>query len=339
MTDFKNPKSIFSFTSDLNKLYCITQDDKIEELFIKIAQSVDVMVVNYLERVYQGKEDVGVSKDGDTVRTLIFLSKLKKKYGDSMSSSEYLKLFMDVPHAADYLLTIMSFNSFLSSGLRILNPFSQLISMSTVFKGSITGHKDIVATDLKKLEEGFDAYIESKTGDPYEDPHLIKQPKQNKKEKLRLMVMGLVDQFSNELGRSLAGGKFDKASQEILSNKALVNPQKLAEVVPGIGYISFPVLAQEAKSIVKDVVGRYDPHNYSFNYNYIKNRILRFSGTIDHSKYLELHNKEVMKEVKRTLYEEHPEEDSLEINSSEWDNEMSIMLLSFVLFSLSSKLI
>lgn len=333
MSNFSKSTSFLDqFSSDLNNLYCFTKDARIENLFIKVAESNEAEIKEFLGLLYKGKyKNLNISKD--VIGALSLLSSIPK----GIAQPEFVKAIVNDPQNRKYLPTIICIGRLRGLKLSILYPFSNVLALTDNFEDRPEEEMASVSNDINIINNELQAYLKSKTDLEYEDELVAKQPKQTKKEKIRTMTMFLLDKFSGEITNGFQNSHLSSIASQI--GNSLLDPSKIASLIPDMN-INAGILTQEAISIAKEVLRKIEPHNLDSNYGYIKARIFRFTGVITSSEFNEFYSKVLTQELNKTYGTEHDNEmevTDLNIRPNQWTNPTAVILLSLILIRITSQ--
>lgn len=323
---------------DLNNLYCITRDSRIENLFVKIAQGNEGDVQEFLNQLYDGK-----FKNLKQYKSIIDVIKiLQSKEISSLTSPQFVTKVIN--EYKPYITTIICLGQLRNLNLPILHPISKQLSLTSNFGNRPQEEVEAVLTDLKKINDELQHYLKAKYSSEYEDEFVAKQPKQTTKEKIKTMTMFLLDRFSGEVTNGFQNSELSSIASKI--GNALLFPSQvlklLFQVSPDIE-VSTKHLQTEAFDIVTNVLKskKIEPHNYEANYSYIKGRIFSFTQDITPGQFYTYYQKILMREKSKTYGISNVNDDTdvedFNINPDRWTNPMAIILLSLVLSGIDAR--
>jgi hypothetical protein len=335
MPNFLNPSKSIGLlerlSCDLNSLYCFTKDARIENLFIKIAESNENEIQEFLNLLYDGK-----FKKLSHLKKLITALKNIQNTPAGLTPSEFVTYSLNTFPAS--VPIIISLSQLRNLNLPILHPLSKKLALTGHFQKGKDEEIESVLKDITTLNNELQNFLKAKTESEYEDELVAKQPKQNKKEKIRTMTMFLVDKFGAEVTSGFQNSHLASVASKI--GDSLLNPASFLTLVPDAKFINAGMLAQEAISIAKEVLKKIEPHNFDSNYEFIKARVFRFAGVISSSEFSVYYNKILMRDLNKTYGTTHDSDMSVEnlnVHPSQWTNPTAIILLSQTLFRIASQ--
>jgi hypothetical protein len=334
MPKFFNPSKsselLERLSYDLGKLYCLTKDVRIENLFIKIAESNENEIQEFLNLLYSGK-----FKKLNHLKNLINALKNIQNTPAGLTPSEFVTYSLNTFPAS--VPIIISLSQLRNLNLPILYPLSKKLALTGHFQKGKDEEIESVLKDITSINDELQEFLKAKTEAEYEDELVAKQPRQTRKEKIRTMTMFLMDKFSAEVTSGFQNSHLSSIASQI--GGSLLNPSKIITLIPDAGYINAGLLSQEAISIAKEVLKKIEAHNFDSNYGFIKARVFRFSGVISSSEFNEYYSKILMKELNQTYGESHDDMNVADLNilPSQWTNPTSIILLSLILIRIASQ--
>lgn len=328
---------LYKFAKDLSQLYACTRNKKIEDFFLKIAQSFEMEFENWLSRIIQ--TDVKSSLQApEVLDTLVFLTKLKKSYPSGITVSD---LMFD-PKKSSFIPLMQSFlNISTSQDFAVLSPFKVLLESTRNM--SITGGDPInesnYLSSLKTLDTMFRDHVERITNKPYDDAPVSKR-KITKKEKFANLLHYLTRRFSEEISLAYEEiGELDTLGIATNPN-ILADPIKIVgELFPDYPSSSMSYMANLARSIVKKISSYTEMEYRDYVYNYIRSEIMLHAAKIsydDMAMFLYQYSLKFRTKANEDI-NESDETQAFNIDPTIWKEAYSLILLSCVLYILGTK--
>jgi hypothetical protein len=267
---------LYRFTKDLKALYLKTGVGAIEELFVRCAQTYDQQVIDWLGKNPQIK---GQLSNPEVYDALIFLAKMKKKFGSPVKAPQFYSYLVSNPEPA--ISTIMAFPSLIGeeSVEPVLDPFRDIISLMTHLSGDARDPAEVLP-DLQIISKKF----QEKQETDVEGYWPVKRTKQQ--EKLR-MFSTLLQRFTNDVSGAASRSGLDEFASFIREG-GLAKPNILENHVPI--QIS-PFMWKQAQSMVQYVLKNLGDLNLVPNYNFVKERAMDFVGLTNPQELVEMYNK------------------------------------------------
>lgn len=268
--------SLYEFTKDLESLYLKTRVAAIETLFIRCAQTQEQQLIGWLAKNPQIKAQLS---NPEVYDALIFLSKMKKKFGTPVKAPQFYGYLISNPEPA--ISTVMAFPTLLGeeSVAPLLDPFRDIITLTTHMSGDAKDPSEVLP-DLQKMSETFQEKQETEV----EGYWPSKRTKQQNK--LR-MFSYLLQRFSYDVS-----GAADRSGMSEFAGLIRQGALAKASVLENYTQIDIsPFMWEQAQAMAKYVMKNLGDLNLVPNYNFVKERALDFVGLVDPQELVDMYNK------------------------------------------------
>jgi len=269
--------------SDLGYLYTSLPISPVEDLYIKVAQSLDESFFDWL---LKGRYLKKLLQDPFVYDALKVLVEIRQKYPSTVSPNEMIRLFMGNRRYEKVLPTILDFNTLLSDpqAVAILNPFRDIISAASVFQQTGQSHPDVILSDLAVIKGEFSKYQEKIMISPYGHPSKRKPPRETKKQKQLRLLTYLLQRATDDVASAAREIGFSDVAGRVQSEALLLKPDVLSKYLP----VNAPNehRTKRMEDILKDIMRRTDEAQRAANYEYLKSEIMRFEQVISTEEYV-----------------------------------------------------
>lgn len=275
--------SIFEFLNDLKDLYCRTKISGVERSWIKVSQAYEQAFGQWLESNQDIRNDLNNPQVYDA---FIVLKNLRERY-PSFDNKLALQLFTQGVGKKSPFMTASPWISDLGNFLgdsdveSILYPFRDIITSFSFIKPADSSHvpnKDLIKDDLMTIRDGYMEAIQADEGGTGEDEYGdFQRGKSTVSQKRIQMFSYLLRRFSEDLAMAASRSGMDDLASAFRSG-ILANPTALAQKAPMMDIN--PYMVNGVNGIVKDVMRSVQPEDQDANYNYIKEKALRFVGAV-----------------------------------------------------------
>jgi len=328
--------------SDLAKLYCVTKNKQIEDVFLRYAQEVNSDFVSWLKSTNL----MSLSLGSQTMSGLNLLIRLREKFPSGVSFATLAPHFVDNPSDANGFSVAKTFCDIKNDPRcsEILSYFSDILSairpMSLLDKDKkpVSGSSDAesLAKDLSKITEEF--HSRQSTNEMYEDVgEKIHQAKESKKEKTEKLFAFLLHEFTKEISSALIQiGQTEKA--RVIQNWAIANPVEIIHNFSPNKKAS--AMGDDAVYMVKTILKSINEQSPEEQFNFIRNRAMLHAKILTEQEYKnyylsKIKNMDVSKFTGSPSKE--PTADRLQFNASKISNPDSIVFISLVLYGIYEK--
>jgi uncharacterized protein YktA (UPF0223 family) len=346
-------KNLLSLAEDLRNLYCKTQNVKIENLFIRIAQVNDEQFFKWLSSNRKIRDEL---ENPEVYESLMVLVGIRKEYPlqptpdnptpVAFGKSDVVKKVTGPDSIARRAPYIIAFSKLLgdTNVSSVLSPFRDIISKyaETLSTTRNPVNPSDLVKDLTKIDEVYKKDQQSKIDKPYEDASGLssyKAPKETRQQKKSKLFAYLFRRFSQEVSGAVqrAGNPF--LSSKITGDGILADPVSIAQILKS--QPSYATL-KDAEKVSKTVLKRLDENMYGVNYEAIKMAVMLSAGTMSSDQLVNFYNQKRKEESKELvgLLSDKPESTkesvipSLPIQDRQWLNPKALQMISAVLYFL-----
>jgi len=297
---------LHKFSNDLRDLYIKVKDNNVEDLFIKVAQTYNQNLQQWLSSETTIRLVKPQLRNPEVYDALLTLKKMRAKHPISISIPEVIAYF-DKSKASSMFPIIVSFASVKNDKAEsVLAPFSDIIITCSSFSSDIEIPIESITEDLITVHDSFMENFDAR------EPSGVDEYKKSKKKTIKQkkidMFSGMLRLFSGEIeGAARRIGKDDFANA--LAKGVIVNPNGISKYVK-TGNID-PYMWNEARRILKSVMANLGDTNVAQNYNFAKERCMYFMSMIDEKDLLSLYDQRRQEvDMSKFMDEDNPMDDS-----------------------------
>jgi hypothetical protein len=303
---------IHDLSKDLMDLYCKTKISKVEDLYIKLAQS-DNSFAQWLNRNKGIKNQLKNPTIYDALQVLIAI---RNKYPSAVTTADMAKWFIGSTQAR-YLSSLLSFSKQLNNSDvgDLLSPFSDILMALSKFQG---GTEVDVLPDLIVIKNAFasSANLEQKVD-------VIPQ-KKNKYDKMAEMFSYLFNRFSNDIAGAADKGGLTDFSREV-RNGALLKPEILGKYVDVTGTPSYMI--KKTNKVLSDVTKKFDERFQNSNYEFIKEQLMYASGAVGDEEIHNLIREREKVDISDLTFPSNKPREKLAVTEDQWLDPFFISML------------
>lgn len=327
---------LYKFAKDLSQLYSKVRIKDIEDCFLKIAQSLDFEVENWLSQAIRQDYKRSLKKP-EVLDTLILLARLRKSYAAGIDSGEFVKIFINDSKLKFFIPIITAIREVSNSNdFAILSPYKNILNASQNLLNS-NPDTSAISSDLSSLDRMFREEMNRKVNKAYEDNAVETKKKITKKERISGLLHYLTRRFSEEISIAFEStGQIDIAGIAddplAIRNPVLIIKKMFPDYPPQ----NIPGIKEDAESIVKDIIKYSDPQYYDYVFNYVRNRIMNNYAIISDDQFNEF-NYEAGLKFYAIQDDENEEAKTIDVPTSSWSLHYVLILLSMVLYILGTK--
>lgn len=332
--------------NDLQYLFCITKNRKIEELFLKAdnqsgtlllkdmfdiighipppnIHSETFMALQTLLRVHESLGGIGANYH--TV-SQYFL----KSGNEAFAHYPMFKVFYELLNEGKFTELLMPFKAILdvSQNMQITDPSSKQPIPPPVSNFD-------TENDIKSLLQSMETLRNRSTDRLYEDiGELMPRKKQTKREKIESITSSLIKEFSVELSDAARNIGMNRLADE-LANGSLINPIRTLKAlnIPK----DFGHLVDDSKRTTSIIITNLDSRTSSEQYNFVRNRAMVHGKAITFQQYQQYYIAQMEQKYSFPMKTTH-EPQRMDFTPNQLVNPDALMFISFVLYGLAQKI-
>jgi len=331
-----------NLTKDIFNLYCLTLNSKVEDVFLRLSQTVGRDFIRWL-RSDDALLVADTLHDPLLMEAFRYMMKVRSKFTlGSLDRSKFVEYIMSNPHPS--ITVIIELANFLGDPEvgYLLEPFEDIIQIAATMKSEKPrSSHSVLLDDLVTLRDKFTKKEATKEPEDEKgdvsyvvDPLTGKRVKvpirRNLTEQRKDMFYGLYTRFSEDIAMAAENSGFSEFAQALRTRGILGRNQLLSEFIE-VGETT-PYIVQKAQEVSRNVLRNSEPSKFDQNYEYIKQESLFFVSAITHEEYGRLQRAR-QQETPIPLEGEESEEiemPELSVDAQKWLNPYVLSMLSAV---------
>jgi len=263
-------KNSYEILQDLSQLYCVTNNKKVEDEFIKLSQIMQEDIIQWTRSNANNNVLRKKMRSPDVLTALVYLIELNNS---NMPKNQLLQRLLFNSDVTKYIPIYKSFLNLLSSDLRnILFPFQEILRpFASVTPTGYLSDSD-VAHELRVIENEYNRHMAI-----IEDQN---KPLANKKKPRLSALFGyLLEHFTNDILESLSDSPNTRLKQ-LISQHNLPNIELISSALNySTPKFLYPYIKKIATEAIRDFKRTKDP-NYNYIFNQVRNQTMNVLGFV-----------------------------------------------------------
>ena len=280
--------TLYNLEKDLNYLYCVTKNSKIEDVFIRLAEA---LVKDFPDWFSKNRSAIKPMLQNSDVADLMDALIETKRHYYNVSIVDFVNMMQGGNKKISGGIgrnvgNIKSLSRLVSDPdlQKILSPYQDIILASQNFSEEPTIPVDIIASDLKTIISAYSTYVSEISSVRKE-----RQPtgKLNSKEKRKQFFAYALRRFNEDIsGAAERHGMID-LSTRIKNEGLLAKPAVIGEYIDVSSANTFT--KNRADDIVKLSLKNINEDKFEVMYEYIKEQVMEFMGFVSVSDLAQLY--------------------------------------------------
>lgn len=349
----------YNFSKDLHTLFCSTRNKSIEDLFVRMAESIGDDFLNWFTNTNTARLNIS----SKVVGALRCAARMRNEY-PHVTLTQISQYLLNNQSDITHLSTLQAMSKLVGDPRvsDVLSPISDILSVSGawVFRTEngepspdLVDPSSIV-DDLVRVKTAYNNYVTpppvakaTKDGHPtinslYSDDAVA--PKQSKKEMIYSLFSDLLNKFTQELSSAASNGGKEALARH-LSHGGIMKPMELEKFFSNHNFdLSF--LGNDAKYVIKTIMKNLNAKTRTSEdaYDFIRNRALLRGHAIDDKTYRNFYMQKSMAGDFASMLGQNPSQPSTKENKitakdSQLVQDDVLLFISLVLFGLHQHVI
>lgn len=332
--------TLYSFTEDVGRLYCLTQNHKLEDIFLRLSQSQDDDFSKWFSR---NRNHIKPQLQNPEVADLLDALIETRKVYYTISIVD----FVDMIQGANKKIAggigrnvgnIRALESMLSDPdlQPMLSPYRDIITASQNFTESPTIPVNVIADDLKTIRSLYEVFLNEfdqlkSRGDG------LKPKKLTLKEKKTQLFSYLLQRFSREVADAAERSGMTDFAQAVRNEGVLAKPSIIKDYYPAVSRESTFASRIMSDRLIKRVTKNIAEERFEAAYEDLKEQIMEFKRVVTEADLAKIHlERERERDVARYMGQEvrRVEIKPLQVSDAGWLRPGVIEMIAYILDAL-----